>query len=156
MWGQLLNMVDVSTDDDFFAAGGHSLLAMQLASLIASHFSVRVGMGTLIAHSSLASMASLIDTLRAEAAAQVAAQAAGGAAAGSDSAPQGPQATAEVRLLSSACMQRSVCMRTAASLGDLPAVGPLLCVHTIVQAFPGCWWRCGSEGQRVARATGDR
>lgn len=67
MWGQLLNVVDVSADDDFFSAGGHSLLAMQLVSLITAQFSVRVAIGALVSHSSLKFMASLIDRLRSEA-----------------------------------------------------------------------------------------
>jgi hypothetical protein len=83
MWGQLLNAVDVSAGDDFFSAGGHSLLAMQLVSLIAAHFSVRVAIGALVSHSSLESMASLIDRLRSEAG--LSCTAAGVSAAGPDS-----------------------------------------------------------------------
>jgi Phosphopantetheine attachment site len=53
MWGELLHLTDVSANDDFFEAGGHSLLAMQLATSINGVFGVRLPMAKLAAHSRL-------------------------------------------------------------------------------------------------------
>ena len=40
-WGELLRLPDVSATDDFFLAGGHSLLAIQLTAKILKTFQVR-------------------------------------------------------------------------------------------------------------------
>jgi uncharacterized protein len=61
MWGELLHMTDVSADDDFFEAGGHSLLTMQLAMSINTTFGIRLPLAKIAAHSRLDKLAALVD-----------------------------------------------------------------------------------------------
>ena len=42
LFGSVLNMCNISSDDDFFKVGGNSLLSIQLASMVSDQFHVRV------------------------------------------------------------------------------------------------------------------
>lgn len=60
-WGDLLRLPDVSATDDFFLAGGHSLLAIQLTSKISKEVGVKLSMAQLVEHSVLRDMAALVE-----------------------------------------------------------------------------------------------
>ncbi|MFC3123732.1 amino acid adenylation domain-containing protein [Pseudoroseomonas globiformis] len=51
----------VGAEDDFFAAGGHSLLAVELMRRIRDRFGQDLGLGALFAHPSVAALATLLD-----------------------------------------------------------------------------------------------
>ena len=118
MWGELLHMTDVSANDDFFEAGGHSLLAMQLATSILKTFGVRLPMAKLAAYSRLDRLAALIDASRGEGdGAEVADTGAVGAAAPAQAVPQ-------VQI-------------TVISPEDLPAGNPEVVPHRAVRMADG-------------------
>lgn len=71
MWGELLHLADTSADDDFFEAGGHSLLAMQLTASVRELFGVHLSMASIAAHPRLDQLAEFIDSLAAGGQAQV-------------------------------------------------------------------------------------
>jgi acyl-coenzyme A synthetase/AMP-(fatty) acid ligase len=60
IWAELLGHRPVTTDEDFFAAGGHSLLVPQIVQLIRDRFGVDVTVRDCYAHSTLAGMSALI------------------------------------------------------------------------------------------------
>ncbi len=60
----VLNVDQVSIDDDFYELGGHSLLAMRLAARLRKHVGVRVGVGTLLAAPTVAQLREYVDTGR--------------------------------------------------------------------------------------------
>ncbi len=63
LWTALLNVQAISRDEDFFALGGHSLAAMQLASLLRETFDVPVPLEGLLARATVAEQAELVETL---------------------------------------------------------------------------------------------
>ncbi|HET7460820.1 MAG TPA: amino acid adenylation domain-containing protein [Longimicrobium sp.] len=64
LWRQLLGVERVGARDSFFAVGGHSLLAMQLASRLQQHFGAELPLRALFDHPRLAEMAARIDQAR--------------------------------------------------------------------------------------------
>ena len=63
IWRQALRVDRVGLHDNFFALGGHSLLVMRVASRVTAAFGVRLPVGTLFEHPTLAALAQQIDAL---------------------------------------------------------------------------------------------
>jgi len=61
IWMELLNIADVSVDDDFFALGGHSLLATQVISRIRKHFNKKLTLRTIFDCPTIAKLAPAIE-----------------------------------------------------------------------------------------------
>uniref|UniRef100_UPI0024917878 thioesterase domain-containing protein n=1 Tax=Streptomyces tendae TaxID=1932 RepID=UPI0024917878 len=60
LFGELLHREKVGIHDDFFALGGHSLMATRLSSRIHKHFGVLMPMSTIIKYPTVAELASLV------------------------------------------------------------------------------------------------
>ena len=60
IWEGLLNIEKVGTETDFFDIGGHSLLAMQMASKVYSLFHVELAMRTIFEHPVICELASIV------------------------------------------------------------------------------------------------
>jgi acyl carrier protein len=82
LWQDMLGLDRIGVDDDFFAAGGNSLVAVQLIAGIRAETGVRIPMRLLFEASTVAGMAAEIEQLRA------------GAAAAGDGEPGEPEITA--------------------------------------------------------------
>ena len=63
LWGDLLVLSRIGRDDNFFALGGHSILAVQLAARLARCFGADVTLGDIGAQPTLRDLAALIGTL---------------------------------------------------------------------------------------------
>lgn len=61
LWKKVLEVEQVGTDDNFFELGGNSLLAMQLTGQLATRFGVSLRVLAVFEHSTVASMAQLVD-----------------------------------------------------------------------------------------------
>ena len=61
IWSELLGVGRVSRHDDFFALGGHSLMALRMFSRINREFGHSLPLATLLRHPTLAGLASLFD-----------------------------------------------------------------------------------------------
>ena len=57
MWAELLDRRTVGTDDNFFDIGGHSLLLVQLQTLLKESFGASVPISELFAHPTVRSLA---------------------------------------------------------------------------------------------------
>lgn len=64
IWGQQLRLDSFSDTDDFFALGGHSLVMAKIQTDIAEKLGVEVPMDELFRHSTVASTATYIESLR--------------------------------------------------------------------------------------------
>jgi len=62
LWGELLGVEKVGIKDDFFALGGHSLIAMQLISRIAEVTDTQLPLDSVFNAPTLAELALLLDT----------------------------------------------------------------------------------------------
>ncbi|HEY2577629.1 MAG TPA: amino acid adenylation domain-containing protein, partial [Streptosporangiaceae bacterium] len=62
-YAELLGLADVTPDTDFFAVGGHSLLASRLAARIRASLGVDLPLGTVFGNPRLADLAAAITTL---------------------------------------------------------------------------------------------
>jgi hypothetical protein len=82
LWQEVLGVARVGRNDDFFAAGGNSLLATALNARILDAFAVRTTVRDVFLHPRLADLAECIDNLR-----WMAAPAAGEAARGPRTVP---------------------------------------------------------------------
>ncbi len=60
MWRDLLEVSQISRDDDFFALGGHSLMALRLFSRINREFDLTLPLAALISHPTIRGLATLI------------------------------------------------------------------------------------------------
>jgi amino acid adenylation domain-containing protein len=60
LWSELLDVPDISRDDDFFALGGHSLLALRLFSRINREFGRPLPLASLLTHPTVARLALLL------------------------------------------------------------------------------------------------
>ncbi len=61
VWNQILNKTTISTSDDFFECGGHSLNATQLASRISRAFKINLSISDVFTHRTIRSQAQFID-----------------------------------------------------------------------------------------------
>jgi phthiocerol/phenolphthiocerol synthesis type-I polyketide synthase E len=68
IWGTVLGVSGVARDDDFFDLGGNSLVAVQLVAQVRKATQVKLPMRSLFEASSVAAMAELVESLRAESA----------------------------------------------------------------------------------------
>ncbi|MFN8494520.1 MAG: amino acid adenylation domain-containing protein [Caldilineaceae bacterium] len=64
IWQEVLGVARVGIQDNFFAMGGHSLLAMQIASRIRSALKVDLPLRPLLEHATVHGLADYIDDLR--------------------------------------------------------------------------------------------
>jgi amino acid adenylation domain-containing protein len=69
IWAEVLKRETVGVEDDFFALGGHSFLAVNLVSRIAEHFGRRVTFNDIFQHPTPRELASLIGQRQKDAAA---------------------------------------------------------------------------------------
>jgi amino acid adenylation domain-containing protein len=61
IWSSLLQLAEVDAEADFFAQGGHSILAVRLLSLVERSFGVRLRLDRLFARATLRGVAASID-----------------------------------------------------------------------------------------------
>lgn len=61
IWSQLLERSEISTDVNFFAAGGHSLLITQMIHLIAARLQVRATTKDVFLHPTIRALAAVLD-----------------------------------------------------------------------------------------------
>jgi amino acid adenylation domain-containing protein/FkbM family methyltransferase len=64
IWSDILGTGRISTDEDFFAIGGHSLLAMQVVSRICEAFSIAVSIRAIFEHPTIRGLAQAITSMR--------------------------------------------------------------------------------------------
>ena len=64
LWKKVLRLNRVSVEENFFGAGGHSLLAMQLVGEIRDRFEIDLPLRDLFEHPTVGKLAKAIDTLR--------------------------------------------------------------------------------------------
>ncbi len=62
MWMELLGCSAIGIRDDFFAMGGHSLMAMQLAARVRNTFHVDLALASIFEQPTIAALATLIDS----------------------------------------------------------------------------------------------
>lgn len=63
LWQKVLQMTNVDPNDDFFEIGGHSLLAVELISLIEKEFKIDLPLSILFEYPTIQSIASQVDKL---------------------------------------------------------------------------------------------
>jgi len=63
LWRELLGLAQIGADDDFFALGGHSLIAAQLVARLPALWGVELPLRAVFEHSTLADLARHIDAL---------------------------------------------------------------------------------------------
>ena len=61
MWSEILGLDEVSTDDNFFEIGGHSLTAMLLLTRINQEYGLRLGIRALLNSPTVAELADLVE-----------------------------------------------------------------------------------------------
>lgn len=66
IWAEVLGQAPRCRDENFFAAGGHSLPAVRLAARINAEWNLELPLGELFEHSTLAGLAEVVDRLRAQ------------------------------------------------------------------------------------------
>lgn len=66
IWSDVLDVKHVHMDDDFFALGGHSLMAMRVLSLVSDQFGVRVPLRTMFESATVGGMATHVARMVAE------------------------------------------------------------------------------------------
>jgi acyl carrier protein len=67
IWAEVLPVAEVGIHDDFFAIGGHSLAAVQVASRIGQYLAVEMPLRTLFEHPTVAGLAQQLSLLKATA-----------------------------------------------------------------------------------------
>jgi hypothetical protein len=65
IWAEVLGVERVGRRDDFFDRGGHSLLAIRVASRVSERFQAHVSAASLFLHPTLAALAGAVDEARA-------------------------------------------------------------------------------------------
>ncbi|MEV4629501.1 phosphopantetheine-binding protein [Micromonospora sp. NPDC049523] len=61
VWCELFGVQRVEADDDFYALGGHSMLAIQMASRLRTELGLRVPVRTILENPTVAGLARLLD-----------------------------------------------------------------------------------------------
>src|SRR5579875_2843872 len=61
IWKSVLSVSEISVDDDFFALGGHSLMAMRVMSRVQEEFGVKLLLRAVFDHPTVAALAEAID-----------------------------------------------------------------------------------------------
>jgi acyl carrier protein len=61
IWREVFGLPDLGCDDDFFVLGGHSVLAMQIASRVMDAFGVELSMEAWQSQATVRSLARRID-----------------------------------------------------------------------------------------------
>ena len=67
VWEEVLRRDRIGVDDDFFDIGGHSLIATQIASRLRDRLGISVAVRLIFDHTTIAALASALDTIREEA-----------------------------------------------------------------------------------------
>ncbi|HEX7797814.1 MAG TPA: amino acid adenylation domain-containing protein [Vicinamibacterales bacterium] len=60
IWASVLNVEEPALEDDFFEAGGHSLLALELVERLTRHLGIEVALQTLIDHPTIEQLAGFV------------------------------------------------------------------------------------------------
>ncbi|MCW1926209.1 amino acid adenylation domain-containing protein [Luteolibacter arcticus] len=60
LWSELLDVSEIGRDEDFFALGGHSLMALRLFSRVSKEFGRSLPLAALLSHPTVARLASLL------------------------------------------------------------------------------------------------
>jgi amino acid adenylation domain-containing protein len=61
IWGEVLNLSDVRTDDNFFEVGGHSLLATQLISRVRETFQIELPLRSIFEEPTVTGLAAIVE-----------------------------------------------------------------------------------------------
>ncbi len=61
LWSELLNIEEISVEDDFFELGGHSLIAVSMMTKIEKNIGTKVPLAALLQHSTVRGLAKLLD-----------------------------------------------------------------------------------------------
>lgn len=61
VWCELFDVPRVEPEDDFYALGGHSMLAIQMSSRLRSELGLRVPVRTIMENPTVAGLARLLD-----------------------------------------------------------------------------------------------
>ena len=63
VWAEVLDAGPISTTDDFFDCGGHSLTALELARRVHTVFGIKLGLSDIFRHRTVAAQAALLHRL---------------------------------------------------------------------------------------------
>jgi len=66
IWQKILAMSSIDVHDNFFAIGGHSLLAAQVIARLRAHYAIDINLRTLFESNTIAQLADAIDALQAQ------------------------------------------------------------------------------------------
>ncbi|GIH03424.1 hypothetical protein Rhe02_14910 [Rhizocola hellebori] len=61
IWGELLGIEDIGVDDDFFSAGGDSLIALRMLARVQEQTGVEIPISSLFAHPTVRTLADAVD-----------------------------------------------------------------------------------------------
>ncbi|MDP9794190.1 acyl carrier protein [Catenuloplanes nepalensis] len=64
VWCELFGVPDVGADDDFYALGGHSMIAVQMASRLRAELGLRVPVRTILENPTVGGLSRLLDEAR--------------------------------------------------------------------------------------------
>ncbi|MFD9210636.1 acyl carrier protein [Streptomyces sioyaensis] len=62
IWGDALNLQDISDDDDFFALGGHSLIMAKVQTAINDELGIEIPMDELFRHPTVRSISAYTES----------------------------------------------------------------------------------------------
>lgn len=64
VWCEVFGVSEVASDADFYALGGHSMLAIQMASRLRTELGMRVPVRTILENPTVSGLARLLDEAR--------------------------------------------------------------------------------------------